>query len=159
MTLTSGSTARGVFFLLAGAIWLYLAVTGNIERRQLALPPAGLEVSTVLYAKTHPGGGLLVYDMPEQTAREIMAGKLPASVAQSALGKGWRRTPASPDKIAQWPGAEGGQLLPASLRMDAEFLALADRGLAGPGNWYSFRRGELLILVPASRRIVYAYQK
>ena len=40
---------------------------------------------------------------------------------------------------------------------DREVEALADEALARPGSFYAFGRIGMLLLIPAKRRIVYAY--
>lgn len=164
-------------FLLAGIVWIYFAVSAAVDGSRLNRLPSQLEVQKIIYASSELGGigsgtnlgGLIVYEMPERIARELLEGWGDASKEYAAFGRSWRSLSAGFDTSMQWPGTELGlsisappkisELLWTPQEVNAEFLKLADHSLASSGNWYSQTRGEVLILAPSTRRIIYAYQK
>ena len=130
-----------------------------------------------------PGGnetGIIDYDMPDAAREQIGTGGIPwlnglpggGPRGQGVYGD-WQATPF--DTAAAQAGGQLGDEMTHGLRgmgdgiaaymarygfcipFDRELEALADEALARPGSFYAFGRIGMLLLIPAERRIVYAY--
>ena len=158
--------------LSVGTPWL--AWNRYANRHALSLVPAGLEVRSLTFKATElwgfgPGGaeeGLLVYELPEATARRIAHGGAawldtlqhdPAGRNANAKYSGWGATPVSgrglplDTSICQYDECAP---LPPQLRQRVNTI------LASPGSYFARGRpGATIVVSPAERLVILRYGK
>ena len=169
---------------LAFSILLLGTVVAFWDRYRIGrFVPDGLHVSTVLFnAESAPpcfiGGGcnsagLMAYELPEEVAQALQRRGLAffgtwsdqdRQVPHSSWGYDqWRQTPlpggysdwspeGGPPRIGNFVGRYGfGVFIESSLESEI------DIALNGAGNYYAFGNGGVLIVMPARRKVVFAY--
>ena len=153
---------------------------------RLGFVPQAMDVWNVVYASEQswgfgPGGnetGIIVYKMPETVATQLEKdGRtyLEHLTGQSH-GRGryetWLPTPVGSDPKWEWPrsqaGMQGDWRSPGIgdylfrygfvIPIDRDIERMVNDAIVRPGSYYAYGRLGVIILIPASRRIVYAYR-
>jgi hypothetical protein len=126
-------------------------------------------VSTILYDKQEADGfgpganetGVIVYELPEKIATDIQKigidylNKLPSTQEDRQIGKlKWKSTP-----IWDWDGLSEyltyyGHRVDIDSRLETEI----DRAMSTPGNYFAKKRIGVLIVIPKTSRVVFAYR-
>lgn len=142
---------------------------------RLGFVPQAMGVWHIVYNET----GLIVYKMPEDVAARLEKDglnyleKLPAQSHGHWRGRysDWRATPIARDQRWEWPQGQpvshpawtspgiGDYLFRYGfwIPIDEDVERMVNGALFQPGSYYAYGRIGMIILVPAARRIVYAY--
>ena len=156
-----------------------------LRQHHLSFLPGAMGVSKILYVAEEswgfgPGGnetGIIVYEMPDDVTAALKAGGLtylsglprqPTSNWQGVYAN-WRETPIVPDDqwlkshnegSWQWTSPGIGDFMfryGFAHRFDEGIEKMVNDAIFKPGSFYAFGRIGLIVLIPAERRIVYAY--
>jgi hypothetical protein len=150
------------------------------------LVPADLEVISVIYDKQKDWGtpllrlpgdnetGLIVFGLPDPVAEKIMTDGVayfnrPANVARRFGGQTtymeWQETPLVPS--AKWTASDQQpsriniedylNKYGFGIEIDKGIEVMVNESLSTPGNYYSYGRYGLVIVIPKARRVVYTY--
>lgn len=167
--------------VIVGAPWLAFQ---HYERDyHLSLLPDALAVTSVEYSEEEswgfgPGGneaGILVYPLPEATARRI--GKqgltffetMPANANQQerrwrGYYTDWKETPVAPKRI--WTSREPRNHLHVidyicaygfCIEIEQDFIDEANELVNSPGSYYAYGRIGMIIVAPGKKRVYYLY--
>jgi hypothetical protein len=173
---------------IAVLVCVALFASFKLYERQFRLShvPGALNVSTVLYANEQSWGsvffplpgdnetGLIVYELPDSTAREIqkvgidyftkMAPKAGDGRDWHGRYEKWQRTPILLE------GSDGGTNVTKSheianylnrygfgISIDSRIEQEIDKAISRPGSFAAYGRIGILIVMPDIRRVVYAY--
>lgn len=170
----------GITVLICIALFAWF----KLEERQFRLShvPEGLNVLTIIYSNERswgfgPGGnetGLIVYELPETTALEIQKSgiayfaTLPEKAREVGDWRGsyqtWQATPTflegsdsganrtSSHEIANYLNKHG-----FGIQIDTQIELEINNAIAKLGSYFAYGRNGILIVIPGSRRVVYAY--
>jgi hypothetical protein len=169
---------------LIAVIWAGYALL--LRNHRLSFVPAAMGVSTTLYAGERSyffgsGAGILVYEMPKPVAAALQAEGLKylEQLPQQSVG-GWRGlysnwlpTPVTLDQQWEWPrsqaGLHGGWTSPGIgdylfrygdlMPLDRDVEQMVNDSILRPGSYYAYGRIGMIILIPATQRIVYAHPR
>lgn len=141
-----------------------------------------MNISSILYVSEEAWGfgpganetGIIVYKMPEVVAHELETSglaylqALPKNPGRGWQGRysQWRLTPVVND--GRWPSArERGDWVSPGIGdyifkyvytpLDAEVEQMVNEAIFSGGSYYAYGRIGMIILIPHTRRIVYAY--
>ncbi len=175
-----------VIAALIGVAWVGYQFL--LRGHRLSFVPEAMGVSNILYAAEEsswgfgPGGNgtsIIVYEMPTAIAARLQAQGLKYLEDLPQQSTGWRgqystwlSTPVTSDPRWEWPrslaGLHGGWSSPGIgdylfrngdlLRLDQGIEQLVNDAILRPGSYYAYGRIGVIILIPASRRIVFAYR-
>lgn len=176
-----GNRARNWFFGVIAFVIILVVGTYQYNRHMhhLRLLPPALGVSKVLYVAEESLGiglpsdnetGMIVYEMPEALAKALSRQGI-AYLEQHGKDKRHPHWNATPVPVTDWgsPSHEGmrwvspgiGDFLAAygfPVRLDPDFEKLTNDAIFQPGSFYAYGRGDITILMPERRRIVFAYR-
>jgi hypothetical protein len=152
-------------------------------QHRLSFIPTGLAVEKILYANDQswgfgPGGnetGVFVYELPDKVAQEIrkdgigfftnlVRSKEDANGGRRGYGT-WQETP----HILDTGTSDQGVPLPSTISnylstygfgipIDSQIENEIDTSLSHSGTFFAYRRRGILIVIPKSRRVIYAYR-
>lgn len=171
-----------ILLVLAAIIWGGWQLL--VRNHHLSLIPRGLDVGQIIYVAERswgfgPGGnetGIIVYKMPDKVATALekdgvahLKGLSPVPGGRWAFEE-WQETPVVFDR--RWPPVhnEGLRKWPVpgiasfifrygfSIEIDEDIEKFVNDALMNKGSYYGYNGvGGLIILIPAGRRIVFAY--
>jgi hypothetical protein len=168
-TVAKWTRASAAVFLVA----LFVTFKFMEWRFRLSHVPEGLGVSTVLYAHEQSWGspflplpgdnetGVIVYELPEATAREIEKDGIEYLRRNAAHDQRWRglflEWHATPIAERNWTLSSFLHKYGFPIDVDADVERSIDEAVVRPGSYYAYGRSGLLMLIPAKRRAVFAY--
>ncbi len=151
-----------------------------VHRLEMNRVPADLEVQRILYEKQENWGSPLL-PLPGDNETGLVLYEMPAAVADKIAAEGvsffdrpenrerrfgrqtdhasWRETPVPTTWSSRGPSI--GAYLDRygfGIEIEPAIVAMIDDALRKPGSFYAIGRGgSVVIVIPAQRRVVYAY--
>lgn len=164
---------------IAVLVCIALVVSFKLYERQFRLGhvPDVLNVSTVLYVNEQSWGlpffplpgdnetGLIVYDLPDGTAKEIQKVGIEYFAKRPGRYETWQSTPillegsdsgtnrTNSYEIANYLNRYG-----FGISIDSQIEQEINKAISKPGSFAAYGRTGILIVIPDIRRVVYAYR-
>jgi hypothetical protein len=170
------------------SVWNWRDVAMQEKRNLLNVVPHQFAVRDVVYVEEECTGmglsggddcvGVLVFELPESSARQIQEtglsyfrdlGEMSVVERWSGVLEAWQPTPVPMSREWSWsdpadapvrPPSLGGFLGPHQFMIDIDrkIASDIDAAISAPGSYFAQDRYGVMIVMPAKRRVVYAYR-